>query len=178
MAYHPQTNRQAEFSNRQLKQILEKVVNPTHKHWLFRLDEALWAYQITFKTPLGMSPFKLVYGKPCHFPVELEHKTYWAIKKLNIDWSAVGTNCLLELNEMEEFRAQTYENAKLLKLFPAKLKSRWSGPFEIVHVYSHGAVRVKASKNDSTFKVNGERLKHYFGAPIINDKNSITFQTA
>ncbi|XP_016689912.1 uncharacterized protein [Gossypium hirsutum] len=170
-----------------------------------RLDEALWTYCTVFKTPLGMSPFKLVYGKPCHFPVELEHKTYWAIKKLNMDWSATGTNRILELNEMKEFRAQAYENAKLykektnrwhnskifpwqfalgqqvllfnsrLKLFPGKLKSRWSDLFKIMHVYSYGAVEVKDSKTDSTFKVNGQRLKHYFEAPITRDKNFITF---
>ncbi|XP_016681318.1 uncharacterized protein [Gossypium hirsutum] len=119
---------------------------------LNRLDEALWVYQTVFKTPLGMSPFKLVYGKPYHLLVELEHKTYWVIKKLNIDWSAVGTNHLLELNEMEEFRAQAYENAKLHKLFLRKLKSYWSGPFKIVHVYPHGDVEVKDDKTGSTIK--------------------------
>ncbi|KAA3477653.1 KRAB-A domain-containing protein 2-like [Gossypium australe] len=78
MAYHPQTNGQAE--------ILEKVVNPTRKDWSSRMDEALWAYRTAFKTPLGMSPFKLIYGKPYHLTVKLEHKTFWDIKKLNMVW--------------------------------------------------------------------------------------------
>ncbi|KAH9649711.1 Ribonuclease H [Citrus sinensis] len=83
--YHPQSNGQAEVSNKEIKKILEKVVNLSRKDWSLRLHDSLWAYRITYKTRLGMSPYRIVYGKACHLPLKLEHKTYWALKQLNWD---------------------------------------------------------------------------------------------
>jgi transposase InsO family protein len=87
-AYHPQTNGQAEMSNRQLKSILNKTVEKGGKDWSKKLDGALWAYGTAFKTPIGMTPYQFVYGKACHLPVELEHKAYWVIKEMNLDLDA------------------------------------------------------------------------------------------
>jgi len=74
--YHPQTSAQAELANHKIKHILEKMVNHDLKDWSLRLTEALWAYYIVYKMPLGMSPFSLLYGKPWNLPMELEHKAY------------------------------------------------------------------------------------------------------
>ena len=83
--YHPQTSGQVELANREIKQILEKTVNPNRKDWSLRLNNALWAYRTAYKTSLGMSPYRLVYRKPCYLPVELKHKAYWAIKAFNLN---------------------------------------------------------------------------------------------
>ena len=95
LAYHPQSNGQVEISNREIKNILEKTVNTSRKDWSVNLDDALWTYRTAYKTPIGISPYRIVFGKPCHLPVELEYKAMWAIKKLNRDFQTAKEKRLL-----------------------------------------------------------------------------------
>ncbi|GJY77375.1 reverse transcriptase domain-containing protein, partial [Tanacetum coccineum] len=88
--YHPQTSGQVEVSNRGLKRILERTVGEHRAKWADKLDDALWAFLTAFKTPIGCTPFKLVYGKACLLPIELEHKAYWALKWTNFDLKTAG----------------------------------------------------------------------------------------
>nr|XP_010313002.2 uncharacterized protein LOC101247782 [Solanum lycopersicum] len=85
--YHPQTSRQNEVSNREIKQIMAETVNPNKTYWSRCLDYSLWSYRIAYKIPIGMSPYQLVYAKVCHLPIELEHKAMWVMKKLKSDWT-------------------------------------------------------------------------------------------
>jgi transposase InsO family protein len=114
-AYHPQTNGQAETSNRQLKNILNKTIEKGAKDWSKNLEGALWAYRTAFKTPIGMTPYIFVYGIACHLPVELKHKAYWAIKEMNLDLDAVVVKRRIQISELDEMRLKAYENASIYK---------------------------------------------------------------
>ncbi|GJW96504.1 reverse transcriptase domain-containing protein [Tanacetum coccineum] len=180
-----------EVTNRGLKRILERTVGENRASWSDKLDDALWAFRTAYKTPIGCTPYKLVYGKACHLPVELEHKAYWALKHANFDLKTAGDHRKLQLNELSELRDQAYENSLIykektkklhdskiknrifnigdqvllfnsrLKIFSGKLKSRWSGPFTITEVYPYGTAKLSHA-DGSNFKVNCHRsAKHY-----------------
>ncbi|GJT77959.1 reverse transcriptase domain-containing protein [Tanacetum coccineum] len=96
-AYHPQIKWASEVSNRGLKRILERTVGENRASWSDKLDDALWAFRTAYKTPIGCTPYKLVYGKACHLPIELEHKAYWALKHTNFDIQTAGDHRKVQL---------------------------------------------------------------------------------
>ncbi|GJY52461.1 reverse transcriptase domain-containing protein [Tanacetum coccineum] len=112
-SYHPQTSGQVENTNRALKGILEKTVKDSI--WSRKLDDALWAFHTAYKTLTGTTPYKLIYGKNCHLPFEIEHRAYWALKNCNPDLIAAGEKRIFQLHELDKLRHQAYENSQLYK---------------------------------------------------------------
>nr|GEZ35524.1 reverse transcriptase domain-containing protein [Tanacetum cinerariifolium] len=181
-----------EVNNRGLKRILKRTVGENRALWSDKLEDTLWAFRTAFKTPTGCTPYRLVYGKSCHLPLELEHKAFWALKLANFDLKTVGDHRKLQLNELSELLDQAYENFLIykertkklhdikiknrifnighqvllfnsrLKIFSRKLKSRWLGSFTIVEVYPYRTAKL-VHADGLNFKVNCHRLKHYHG---------------
>nr|GEW57252.1 reverse transcriptase domain-containing protein [Tanacetum cinerariifolium] len=194
-ANHLQMSVQVEVSNHGLKRILERTVGENHTSWSDKLDDALWAFRTAYKTPIGCTPYKLVYGKSCHISIELEHRAYWALKHVNFDLKTTGDHRKLPLNELSELCDQAYENSVIykertkklhdskiknrifnvgdqvllfnsrLKIFSGKLKTCWFGLFTITRVFPYGTIEL-SQPNGPNFKVNGYRVKHYFGGEI------------
>ncbi|GJS70919.1 reverse transcriptase domain-containing protein [Tanacetum coccineum] len=108
--------------------ILERTIGENRASWSDKLDDALWAFRTAYKTPIGCTPYKLVYGKACHLPIELEHKAYWALKQANFDPVITGDHRKVQLNELNELRDHAYENsliykAKTKRLHDSKIKN-------------------------------------------------------
>nr|GEX46721.1 reverse transcriptase domain-containing protein [Tanacetum cinerariifolium] len=145
-----QTSDQVEVTNHGLKRILERTVSKNRALWSDKLEDALWAFRTAFKTHSGCTPYRLVYRKSCHLPLELEHKQFWALKHANFYLKTTGDH--------------------------RKLKSRWSGPFTVTEVYPYGTAKL-AHADGLNFKVNCHRLKHYHGgdAPPVEILDFQTF---
>nr|GEW81340.1 reverse transcriptase domain-containing protein [Tanacetum cinerariifolium] len=164
------SNRGTHFCNDKFARVM--TVGENRALWSDKLEDALWAFRTAFKTPVGCTPYRLVYGKACHLPLELEHKASWALKHVNFDLKTVGDHQKLQLNELSELCDQAYENSLIFKertkklhdakiknhifnvgdqvllfnsrlnIFFGKLKSRWSGPFTISKIYPYGTAKI------------------------------------
>ncbi|GJU41861.1 reverse transcriptase domain-containing protein [Tanacetum coccineum] len=131
IAYHPQTNGQVENINLAIKRILEKTIGNNRKNWSHKLDDALWAFRTTFKTPLRTTPFRIIFGKACHLLFELEHKASWAIKNYNMDLMKAGANKFLQINELDEMRLDAYESSISYKERTKSKQSMKNGAIEL-----------------------------------------------
>nr|GEX78775.1 reverse transcriptase domain-containing protein [Tanacetum cinerariifolium] len=202
-SYHPQTNGKTKVTNRAIKRILERLVVYNLKNWSERLEDALWAFRTTYKTPTGCTPFRLAYGKACHLHVEIEHGAYWALKQCNMNLTTVAKTHFMELNELMKLRDGSYENTRIYKKRTKKWhESRLRGDknfkvgdkvllFNSRFKMHPGKLKSKwydpnmvktlylygtveiTDKNRISFKVNGQRLKKYYDGNIDTNEREV-----
>ncbi|RDX99228.1 hypothetical protein CR513_17749, partial [Mucuna pruriens] len=171
------------------------MTNPSRKDWSRLLEDALWAHRTAYQTPLGMSPYQIIFGKTCHLPVELEHKAYSVVKQCNLPYDQAGEQRRFQLQELDELRMEAYEKSRIykekvkkfhdqqilrkdfhvgqkvlvfnsrLKLIAGKLRSRWDEPFVITNIFPNGAVQLQDEHSNSTFQVNGHQIKPFLESP-------------
>ncbi|GKA89612.1 reverse transcriptase domain-containing protein [Tanacetum coccineum] len=196
------SDRVTHFCNDQFDKVMSKYGVTHHLATAYHPQTSgqVEAFHTAFKTPIGCTPYKLVYGKSCHFPIKLEHKADWALKHANFDLKTEDDHHKLQLNELNELRDQAYENSLIykermkklhyskiknrifnvgdqvllfnsyLKIFSGKLKTRWSGPFTITKVFPYGTIKL-SQPDGLNFKVNGHHVKHYFGGDLPPKEN-------
>ncbi|XP_021986094.1 uncharacterized protein K02A2.6-like [Helianthus annuus] len=176
-AYHPQTSGQVENANRGIKRILEKTVGKNRKDWSDKLDDALWAFRTAYKTPLGTTPFMIVYGKACHLPLELEHRTLWALKTVNLDMTEAARKRFFQIHELEELRDAAYARSLGIK---EKTKVSHDRKLRKVKEFSKGDKvllynsRLKLFAGKLKSKWSGPYMVHYvfpYGAVEIMDES-------
>ncbi|RDY14552.1 hypothetical protein CR513_00362, partial [Mucuna pruriens] len=151
---------------REFKKILQKLTNAGRKD------------RMAYRTPLGMSPYQIVFGKAYHLPIELEHQAYWTVKKCNMTYDQAGEERKFQLQELEELHLEAYENSRIYKqrLIVGKLRSRWDGPFFITNIFPYGVVELKDEHTNNTFQVNRHQIKifHEGPTPIAGNMDSIS----
>ncbi|GJZ38742.1 reverse transcriptase domain-containing protein [Tanacetum coccineum] len=143
-AYHPQTSGQVDVSNRSLKHIFERTVGENRASWSDKLEDALWAFCTTFKTPIGSYDNSLIYKER----TKKLHDSKIKNRIFNI-----GDQVLL-------FNSR-------LKIFSGKLKTRWLGPFTVTQIFPYRTIEL-SQPDGQNFKVNGHRVKHYFRGDITS----------
>ncbi|GJR85189.1 pleiotropic drug resistance protein 1-like protein [Tanacetum coccineum] len=198
-AYHPQSNGKTEVTNRAIKRILERSVGYNPKGWSKKLNDALWTFRTAYKTSTGCTPFRLVYGKACHLPVEIKHKAHWALKQCNMDLMLASESRLMQVNELAKLRDGAYENTRIYKerikkwndsrlrgdkdfkvgdqvlIYNSRLKM-YPGKHKskwsgpnIVKIVYPHGAIKITDREGFSFKVNGQQLKKYHGGTIFRE---------
>ncbi|GAA0167882.1 hypothetical protein LIER_22721 [Lithospermum erythrorhizon] len=168
--YYPQANGLAEAFNKILCNVLKKVVNKSKTDWHEKMEEALWAYKTTYRTPTQSTPYALVYSVEAVLPLESQIPSLRMAIQEGLTQEENVHLRLEELESLDERSLDAQQRDMVLSVRRPiithnkgkKIVSKWDGPYVIREVYTNGSYLMVDQDGIKVGPINGHYLKLYY----------------